>query len=127
MTLPFTHSQQVWSAQAATATKALDTVEFSRCPTKVVEVITTGFSGTLDIQGKVGPASTHDNVAYILMGQDGAQAAVNNQLSWTTNTSRFRYLVLEPYPYIQLVMTRTAGSVTINVFGWQGIVSPTYT
>ena len=127
MALPFTHSQVVWTDKAATETKALDAVEFSRCPAKVIEVITTGFSGTLDIQGRVGVEATNDNAAYILMGQDGAQAATNNQLSWTTSTGRFRYLVLEPYPYMQLVMTRSAGSVTINVFGWQGIISPTYT
>lgn len=119
MSLPYTHSQVVWTAQAATATKALDLVEFSRCITKVIEVITTGFSGTLDIQGRIGNGATHDNVVYTPMGADGAQTLVNDQLSYTTSTSRFRYLVTEPYAYMQLVMTRSAGSVSVNVFGWE--------
>ena len=117
MTIPYSHQQVVWDAQAATATKVLDS-EFEKCPTKVVEIITTGFSGTINIQGKIWNGATYDNLSYSPLGQDGAQSIINDELTYTTNTSRARYLIAEPYAYHQIVMTRTAGSVSVIVHGW---------
>ncbi len=123
MALPLTKTQVVWSAKAASETKALG-ADFVRLPTKVIEVVTTGFSGTLDIQGAAGATATKDNVAYTQLGQDGAQLASNDQLSYTLSTARARYLVVEPYAAMQLVMTRSAGTITVTVVGWETAVSP---
>lgn len=115
MSLPFTKQESVWSSKATTETVTLDT-EFSLCMTKIIEVITTGFSGTLDIKGKQADAATYDNVLYSLMGQV-AQVPSVAQLSYTTDTNRYRYVVPEYWHRMQLVMTRTAGSITVDVVG----------
>ena len=116
MTLPYTKSQSIFAAAVLTATRELDH-EFELCITKVFEIVTTGFSGTIDIQGKVDDDATYDNLAYYRLGQDGPQQLVNDQLSYTTDTGRYRYCVPEYYKLIQVVMTRTAGSVTMDVAG----------
>lgn len=124
MTTPYTCGQVVFDTVTATETVVLRS-EFEKCPLKVVEIVTAGFSGTLDIQGKVWNGASYDNVSYSQLSQDGAQAVVNDQLSYTTNSARARYLVTEPYPMMQLVMARTAGSVSVIVHGWGIGISPT--
>lgn len=114
---PYQVAQVVFKEAVATATEALED-ELKACPLKVIEIVTTGFSGTLDIQGGINGAVTMDNVAYNLMGQDGPQATVNNQLSYTTNSARYRYQISEPYARMQAVMTRTAGTISVYVYGW---------
>ncbi|MDO8704764.1 MAG: hypothetical protein Q7J84_07445 [Sulfuricaulis sp.] len=118
MALPYTYYENIWTAQAVTATAILKGEIARLCPTKVIEIVTTGFSGTLDIQGRISPAVTLDNVSYVLLGQGAPQAASAAQLTWTTDTARYRYLIAEPYLDMSLVMTRSAGSVTVNVGGW---------
>ncbi|MDO8671243.1 MAG: hypothetical protein Q7O66_07400 [Dehalococcoidia bacterium] len=114
---PYLHQQVVFDTAVATATVTLDD-ELKACPLKVVEIVTTGFSGTLDIQGRISGAVTMDNVSYARMGQDGPQVTINDQLSYSTDTARYRYLVTEPYAQMQIVMTRTVGSVSVFVYGW---------
>lgn len=116
----YTFFQKVFDGAVATATVALKN-EFNQCPTKIIEIVTTGFSGTIDIQGSVAPGTTKDNVAYGLMGQDGTVTPSNNQLSYTADTSRYRYVVTELYPFMDIVMTRSAGSVSVDVFGYGGV------
>jgi len=120
MSRPYAMEQKVFSSAVATETKALN-AEFALCPTKVIEIVTTGFSGTLDIKGALLPAGTKDNIAYARMSQDGVQSPVNDQLSFSTDTARYRYITYEPYPNIDLVMTRSAGSISVNAFGYGGV------
>src|SRR3972149_2440913 len=117
MGYPFQHQQVVWDAQAVTATAELDN-DFKACLAKVIEIVTAGFSGTLDIQGRIQGGVTYDNVNYGRLGVGGPRA-VSDQLSWTTDTGRYRYMVAEPYRDMQLVMTRTAGTVSVVVYGWE--------
>ncbi|MDO8673193.1 MAG: hypothetical protein Q7O66_17445 [Dehalococcoidia bacterium] len=122
MSLPFTKRETVWTDQAATATAILDDQLTRMCPTKVIEITTTGFSGTLDIKGRILPSTTADNVSYFRIGQGAGQSPSNAQISWTTDTARYRYMVTEPYMDMSLVMTRSAGSVSVNVGGWGFVV-----
>jgi len=116
MTLPFTKQEKVWAAKAVTETVTLDT-EFSLCMTKVIEIATTGFTGTLDIKGKESDLGTFDNVAYFRMGQDGIQSLINNQLEFVGDTGRYYYCVPEHWHRMQLVMTRSAGTISVDVSG----------
>lgn len=120
MSRPYSKSQKVFNAAAADATVALDP-DFAICPTKIIEIVTVGFSGTLDIQGAVGSAVAKVNLNYTLMSQGTAQVPATAQLSYTTDSTTTHYLVVEPYPLIDFVMTRTAGTITINVFGFGGM------
>jgi len=112
----FAHNQSLFAAAAASATVASDS-EFERLPTRIVEIITAGFSGTLNIKGGIDRDQTPDNVVYVLLGSVGATPSAA-ALSWTTDTGRYRYLTTDPVPYLSFVMTRTAGSVTMSVEGY---------
>lgn len=117
MTLPYITFQSVWVAKAATDTVALNS-EFSKCATKVIEIKTAGFSGTLDIQGRLTGQSSYVNIPYRKIGQATTQASSVSQLSWTTDTTdSVQYVIEEPYAEVQLVMTRTAGSITLQAYG----------
>lgn len=117
MARPYVVEEKIFDGADATETKSLK-FEFAICSTKVVEIITTGFSGTVDIKGSVDQNATKDNVTYAQLGQGAALSQANAQLPFTTSTARARYVVVEPYPYMEIVMTRTAGSVDISVFGY---------
>ena len=123
MTLPYTAQEVIFNAASASATTVLKS-EFVYCLTKVIEIITSGFTGTIDIQGKVWGGADYSNVAYSLMGQDGSQAISNDQIVPSASATA-RYLVSEPYPMMQIVMTRSAGSVSVIVHGWGVAFSPT--
>lgn len=116
MSLPFVISQAVWSAKAATETIALQS-DFERCEVTVIEITTTGFSGTLDIQGKLHEISEFSNVPYIRQDQASLQTPSVTQLSFTLDTAVYRYVVLGYWRRLQLVMTRSAGSITVGVAG----------
>jgi len=116
MALPYIVTEAVWTAKALTETKELKS-DFSKCITKVIEVITDGFSGTLDIQGKQSLGATYDNIPYQLMGQAAPQAASVAQISVALNSARYRYVVPEYWSFLRLVMTRTAGTITVTVLG----------
>lgn len=118
MGLPYTIDQVVFNAAVLTETKALET-SFSRCLTKVIQIVTTGFTGTIDIQGRANAKGTYANVPYQLMGQAAFQAPSVSQLSYSTTTATAIYLVTEYYPDIQIVMTRSAGSVTVIAAGFE--------
>lgn len=122
MSLPYTKFETPFSAAVLTATATLSGEICRFCPTKVFEIITTGFSGTLDIQGRISPATTLDNVSYVRLNQSSAQQATNDQLSYTTDTGRYRYISTEPHFDMALVMTRSAGSITVHVAGWGGML-----
>jgi hypothetical protein len=116
VTIPYKVEENIFSGAVLTETKVLRS-EFSLCPFKVIEIITTDFSGTIDIQGKIGNNGTYANVNHVLMSQGSAQGLANAQLSYSTTTDNKKYLVPEYYPYMQIVMARTAGSVKVNVVG----------
>lgn len=119
MTLPYIKFQSVWSAKAADETVQLDS-EFSKCATKVIEIKTAAFSGTLNIKGRITGQSSFVNIPFVQIGKAAAQSASVAALSWTTNTTdSVQYVIAEPYAEIQLVMTRTAGSITLQAYGMQ--------
>jgi len=115
--MPYIISQEVWNLKAADETKALDS-EFERCAVVVVEVTTTGFEGTLDIQGKVHGISEYCNVPFIRQDQAGIQTPSTTKITYTsTDTDVYRYVILGYWRRLQLVMTRTAGTITCGVAG----------
>ena len=68
---------------------------------------------TLDIQGKVHQDGTYVNWDYVEIGQAGAAALANAQLTVNDTTRRF-YLIPYPPPFVQLVATFTGGTLTIH-------------
>lgn len=116
MSLPFVFSETVWNLKDAGETKELKS-EFERCKVVVVEITTAGFSGTIDIQGKVHEISIFSNVPYIRQDQAGLQTPSTTQISHTTDDGVYRYQILGFWRRLQIVMTRTAGTITCGVAG----------
>jgi hypothetical protein len=116
MSLPYVVSEVAFNAAAVTETKELES-DFEHCQVVVVEITTTGFSGTLDIKGKLHEISAFVNVPYIRQDLATLQTPSVAQLSLTTDTSSYRYIILGYWRKHQLVMTRSAGSITIAVVG----------
>jgi len=122
MRAPQIYRQNVFTAAAATETKTLDS-EMQRCPTRVFEFITTGFSGTIDITGAVDLTQTQDNLVYLKLGV-AAQATSAAQITFAADTGRYRYLVTDPRPHVSVVMTRSAGSITAYAIGYSEVLPP---
>jgi hypothetical protein len=116
MSLPYVVSEVVWQDKAVTETVELKS-DFERCQVIVVEITTTGFSGTLDIKGKLHEISSYVNVPYVRQDLHTLQTPAVAQLSFTTDTSSFRYVVLGYWRKLELVMTRSAGTITCAVVG----------
>lgn len=114
--LPYVVSEAVWDAKAISETKELKS-DFERCQVIVVEFTTTGFSGALDIQGKLHELNAFANVPYIRQDAATLQTPAVAQLTFTTDTSVRRYVILGYWRRVQLVMTRTAGTITCAVVG----------
>ena len=116
MSLPYVFSEAVWNAKAETETVELKS-EFERCQVVVVEITTAAFSGTIDIQGKVHEITAFSNVPYIRQDQVALQTPSVSQISHSTDTGVYRYVILGWWRRLQIVMTRTAGSITCGVAG----------
>lgn len=116
MTLPYVVSEEVWKAKVLTETVVLKT-DFERCQVVVIEITTAAFSGTIDIQGKLHELSAFSNIPYIRQDQATVQTPSVAQISHTTDTGVYRFVVLGYWRRLQLVMTRTAGAITCGVAG----------
>ncbi len=116
MALPFTYSQVVWNAKAVTETVVLDGL-FSLCNQVVFEITTTGFSGTIDFKGRLNTVSAYSNIPYFRQDQGTAQTPATAQLSLTTDTAVYRYVALGYWADLEVVMTRSAGTITLAVVG----------
>lgn len=116
MTIPYVVSEAVWAAKEASETYALKS-DFEKCQVVVVEIATAGFSGTLDIQGKLHELAGFANLPYIRQDQAVIQVPSVSQISLTTDTGTYRYAVLGFWRQFRLVMARTAGTITCGVVG----------
>lgn len=111
MALPFRYTQEVFaSGTATTTTTVINTNASISAGSMIIQVDTTGFSGTIDIQGRVRPSGAWKNLMYVVSGAGSATPAVA-QISYTTDTAVYHYGVINPLPYMRVVMTRSAGSV----------------
>lgn len=113
MARPWTEMQRIFEAADATATVVIP--DMSAGPSKVWEIVYNGFSGTIDIQGKV-DGGAWANVPYVLANNATAPSRAVAQLSLTTESSTKTYLTWEPMPQMRIVMTRTAGDVSVTVW-----------
>ena len=68
---------------------------------------------TLAIQGKTHTDGTFTAIDYVEVGQAGAAALANSTLTVNDQTNRF-YLIPNAFPFMQLIATRTAGSLTVR-------------
>ncbi len=116
MSMPYVVSQEVWLAKALTETKALDPA-LERCKVVVVEITTTGFTGTIDIQGKVHESGAFSNVPWVLQGTADLQTPSIAQVSPSGDTSVKRYVILGFWRRLQIIMTRSGGTITCGVAG----------
>ena len=114
--MPYTFNEAVWILKAATETKELAS-EFERCQVTVIEITTAAFSGTIDIQGKVHELNAYSNVPYIRQDQASIQIPSVAQIVPAIDTGVYRYVVLGYWRRLQIVMTRTAGTITCGVAG----------
>ena len=116
MSLPYVVSEEVWNVRDTSETKELKS-DFERCQLIVVEFTTTGFSGTLDIKGKLHELNAFSNVPYIRQDTADLQTPSVAQLAPSTDTDVYRYVILGYWRKLQLVMTRSAGTITCAVVG----------
>lgn len=116
MSIPYVVSEAIWNAKAASETKELKS-EFERCQVTVIEITTASFSGTLDIKGKLHELSAFSNVPYIRQDQASIQTPSVSQISLTTDTAVYRYVVLGYWRRLELVMVWSAGTITCGVAG----------
>ena len=116
MSRPTTHTQRIWSAKNATATAELDK-EFRLCQSKIVELTLAGFSGTVDFQSKLEPDGAYANCLYREIDVDPEGSDGVAQLSFTLITGVKRYLLIGARPHSQIVMTRSAGTISAIVYG----------
>lgn len=123
MSMPYIVSEAVWNAKEATETKILKD-DFKFCQLVVIEIATVGFSGTIDIKGKVHELGSYVNIPFIRQDQATLQTPSVSQISHTTNTSVYRYAILGWWRYLQLVMTRSVGSITCGVAGSSNALLP---
>ena len=115
----------VFNAAAVTTTTTFASlsdgagVVLDNAASMIIDVETTGFSGTLDFQGRESPTAARRNVAWQEIDNEGSSglSATNDQISYTTETSTHRYLVPIAARDMQVIMTRSAGSITLNVTG----------
>ena len=111
MALPYTYTQEVFPVGTAlTGTVAIVSNAAHSAGSMVLQVDTTGFTGTIDIQGRAMPAGAWKNLMYGATAAGGAVPAVA-QLTYTTDTAVYQYVVFKPMPYMRVVMTRSAGSL----------------
>lgn len=116
MTLPYIVSQAVWNGKAETESVELKS-EFELCKVVVVEITTIGFTGTIDIQGKIHELSAFSNVPWVRQDQAAAQTPSISQIAPSTDTAVYRYVICGYWRRLKLVMTRSAGSITVGVGG----------
>ncbi len=114
--LPYVFTEEVWNLKAVTDTKKLKG-EFERCKIVVVEITTVDFTGTIDLQGKVHELNAFSNVPYIRQDQATVQTPSVSQITPSTDTAVYRYVILGYWRRLQIVMTRSNGSITCGVAG----------
>jgi hypothetical protein len=107
MALPYSENSKLFSAASATADATFDAGYAAQVQ---ISITTAGFTGTLDIQGKLTSEGTFANLPYVVLGSYAP--ATFSQLSFTTETATTTYVVLMPMPFMKVVMTRSAGTIT---------------
>ncbi len=106
--------QRIWTAKAASQTVELDD-GFAKCLTKAVDIVLTGFSGTLDFQGKDDPDGDYANLVAVRSGVGQTPSAA--QLSFSNVTATYKYYITDFSMFTQIVMTRSAGTISCYVSG----------
>lgn len=114
--MPYTYTQLIWNAKNATATKELDS-EFGRCAIVVVEITTANFTGTIDLKGKIHEVSAFSNVPWIRQDQAAAQTPSISQIAPSGDTAVYRYVICGWWRFLQIVMTRSGGTITCAIAG----------
>ena len=124
MAFPWRYHQRVWNAKAASETVTLSD-DVSTVPSIILSMELSGFSGTVDIQGRQSADHTYRNVRYAELTGDGALSVVNDQISHTTITATHHYQTVEYWPQMRLVMTRIAGTIIAgDVWAHEGQAPP---
>ena len=99
---------------AAVLTATSSTYDTAYLKRKSFHVVTTAFSGTLDIQLSFDGGTTWINAYYVTRGTPGKPVAA--QLSYTADSSSYTYVSDDHAPLMRVDMTRSAGSVTVRLF-----------
>lgn len=109
-------TQKIFSAAAASATVEIGQ-GFEKCRTVIIEITTAGFTGTIDIKGRMHESAAYSNVPYIRQDQVATQTQSVDQLSYSGDTSVYRYAIIGFWPRLEVIMTRTAGTITCVASG----------
>lgn len=108
MAMPYSETKKIFNAAAATADA---TFKADAAASVQISITTAGFSGTLDFQGALDANGTYANLPYMVMGSS-QNLPSSAQLSFTTETATTTFIVLAPMPFMKVVMTRSAGTIT---------------
>ncbi len=119
--MPEIMRERVFDGAVLTATKNLSSVraQVSLALRPLLELVNAGFSGTINIQGRISADAAWVNVPYSVFSGGAWGAATAAQLTFATNTATNRYKILDYWPDMQVVMTRSAG--TITALDWAAI------
>ena len=108
---------------AATATARSNVVNTRDDASSVLSIITTGFTGTVDIQGSL-DGTNWQNVRYVPQQGDGSLSNRDDQLSFSVDTGVYSYVVSGVFHLLSLNMTRSAGSITSNYYASDRVILP---
>jgi hypothetical protein len=104
-------------AASATFTKIFNDDQDGRFTpyAQTVLIVVTGASTpnwTMDVQGKLHESDTYTNIDIVQIYNDGYGSISNDQVT-VNDTTRRVYRIVSPPPLIQIIGTRTAGTLTI--------------
>ena len=100
----------------AAATARSNVQETGEDAVSIVWVVNAAFTGTVDIQGSM-DGSNWVNVRYTSQKGDGVVSPVDDQITYTTDSSIYSYNIRSKYRYISINMTRSAGTITAELYG----------
>lgn len=118
MTIPLVDHRTIWDAIAATTTVELHTQGGQFGQVRAARAIFLEVNGgstpdwTLAIQGKVSESATYHNINFFRVDQGTTVTPSATTLSVNWTTAQY-YVIPNPPPYVQLVGTRTGGTLTV--------------
>jgi len=116
--IPYIVTEEVWKDKDASETKELRS-DFSKCAHIVLEVVTSKFSGSLAIQGRLSAKASYQNVRWLRLPIAATAERLSDDatISYSNDTSAYRYVILEKVYELRLVMSRTAGTISVFAIG----------
>lgn len=126
-------TRQILDAQASDATKTFKSVDAqldSQSLSYILTVDTTGFAGSLDIQGRESPSDSWKNMRYQLIEREMGLLPIvvenptDDQLKYNGESVRRRYLIPIAATEMRLVVVRGRGTISAWARGSGNFIEP---